>query len=95
MAPTSTAPRTTTGRTTSKLGQRHDENLRWREWAGSRSQMNINTRVEETASRHRDDVVRNEFEARAGRTSRAGILMERVLETGYLWHSYGRPDYRQ
>jgi zinc protease len=34
-------------------------------------------------------VVRNEFEA--GENDPFSVLMERMLETAYLWHSYGRP----
>ncbi len=33
-------------------------------------------------------VVRNEFEM--GENNPAGILMQRVLSTGYLWHNYGK-----
>lgn len=34
-------------------------------------------------------VVRNEFEA--GENDPFSVLMERMLETAYLWHAYGRP----
>jgi zinc protease len=34
-------------------------------------------------------VVRNEFEA--GENDPFGVLIERMLETAYLWHAYGRP----
>ncbi len=34
-------------------------------------------------------VVRNEFEA--GENDPFGVLMERMLETAYIWHAYGRP----
>lgn len=64
-----------------------DENLRWA--LGLEADRMINTRVEKQLLDTEMTVVRNEFEA--GENQPGRILMERVLETGYLWHSYGRP----
>jgi len=64
-----------------------DENLRWA--LGLEADRMINTRVEKKLLDTEMTVVRNEFEM--GENDPGRILMERVLETGYLWHSYGRP----
>ena len=64
-----------------------DENLRWA--LGLEADRMINTRIEKKLLDPEMTVVRNEFES--GENSPEEILMERVLETGYLWHSYGRP----
>jgi zinc protease len=64
-----------------------DENLRWA--LGLEADRMINTRVEKQLLDTEMTVVRNEFEA--GENRPEAVLMERVLETGYLWHSYGRP----
>jgi len=64
-----------------------DENLRWA--LGLEADRMINTRIEKQLLDTEMTVVRNEFEA--GENEPGQILMERVLETGYLWHSYGRP----
>ena len=64
-----------------------DENLRWA--LGLEADRMINTRIEKKLLDTEMTVVRNEFEM--GENDPGRILMERVLETGYLWHSYGRP----
>ncbi|MEI9971617.1 MAG: pitrilysin family protein [Ignavibacteriota bacterium] len=64
-----------------------DENLRWA--LGLEADRMINTRIEKQFLDKEMTVVRNEFEA--GENSPESVLYERVLETGYLWHSYGRP----
>jgi zinc protease len=64
-----------------------DDNLRWA--LGLEADRMINTRIEKKLLETEMTVVRNEFES--GENSPERILMERVLETGYLWHSYGRP----
>ena len=64
-----------------------DENLRWAlELEADRM---INTRIEKQLLDTEMTVVRNEFEARENEPG--GILFERVMETAYLWHAYGRP----
>jgi zinc protease len=64
-----------------------DDNLRWA--LGFEADRMINTRIEKQLLDKEMTVVRNEFEA--GENNPGAILMERVLETGYLWHAYGRP----
>ena len=64
-----------------------DENLRWA--LGLEADRMINTRIEKELLDKEMTVVRNEFEM--GENDPGSVLMERVLETGYLWHSYGRP----
>ena len=64
-----------------------DENLRWAlELEADRM---VNTRVEKPLLDTEMTVVRNEFEA--GENEPGSILYERMLETAYLWHSYGHP----
>jgi zinc protease len=64
-----------------------DENLRWAlELEADRM---VNTRIEKPLLDTEMTVVRNEFEA--GENDPGSILYERILETAYLWHSYGRP----
>jgi zinc protease len=64
-----------------------DENLRWAlELEADRM---VNTRIEKALLDPEMTVVRNEFEA--GENDPGSILLERVLETAYLWHAYGRP----
>jgi len=64
-----------------------DENLKWA--IGLEADRMINTRIEKQFLDKEMTVVRNEFEMREN--DPGNILMERVLETAYLWHSYGRP----
>ena len=64
-----------------------DDNLHWA--LGLEADRMINTRVEKQFLDKEMTVVRNEFEM--GENNPGQILMERVLETGYLWHAYGRP----
>ena len=64
-----------------------DENLRWA--LGLEADRMINTRVEKQLLDKEMTVVRNEFES--GENNPEAVLYERVLETGYLWHAYGRP----
>jgi len=62
-----------------------DENLRWAlEFEADRM---VNTRIEKALLDTEMTVVRNEFEA--GENSPDNILMQRVLETAFLWHNYG------
>jgi zinc protease len=63
------------------------ENLRWAlELEADRM---VNTRIEKQFLDKEMTVVRNEFEA--GENDPGSILLERMQETAYLWHSYGRP----
>jgi zinc protease len=64
-----------------------DENLRWA--LGLEADRMTNTRIEKQLLDPEMTVVRNEFEA--GENNPGAILMERVLETAYLWHAYGHP----
>ena len=62
-----------------------DENLRWAlELEADRM---VNTRIEKALLDTEMTVVRNEFEI--GENSPDNILFQRVLETAFLWHSYG------
>jgi zinc protease len=62
-----------------------DENLRWAlEFEADRM---VNTRIEKALLDTEMTVVRNEFEM--GENSPDNILMQRVLETAFLWHNYG------
>jgi zinc protease len=62
-----------------------DENLRWAlEFEADRM---VNTRIEKALLDTEMTVVRNEFES--GENSPDNILMQRVLETAFLWHNYG------
>ena len=64
-----------------------DDNLRWA--LGLEADRMINTRIEKQLLDKEMTVVRNEFEMREN--DPADVLSERVQETGYLWHAYGRP----
>jgi zinc protease len=64
-----------------------DDNLRWA--LGLEADRMVNTRIEKQILDPEMTVVRNEFES--GENSPGRVLVERVLETGYLWHAYGRP----
>jgi zinc protease len=62
-----------------------DENLRWAlELEADRM---VNTRVEKEILDKEMTVVRNEFEM--GENSPVNIMIERLIETAYLWHAYG------
>src|ERR1051325_10872532 len=62
-----------------------DENLRWAlEFEADRM---VNTRIEKPLLDTEMTVVRNEFEM--GENSPDNVLMQRVLETAFLWHNYG------
>jgi zinc protease len=62
-----------------------DENLRWAlEFEADRM---VNTRIEKPLLDTEMTVVRNEFEM--GENSPDNILVQRVLETAFLWHNYG------
>ena len=64
-----------------------DENLRWAlELEADRM---VNTRVEKQFLDTEMSVVRNEFEM--NENDPGAVLYERVLESSYLWHSYGHP----
>lgn len=62
-----------------------DENLHWALDMESDRMVNSFIAAEDLESEM--TVVRNEFER--GENNPAGILMERVISTGYLWHNYG------
>jgi zinc protease len=64
-----------------------DDNLHWA--LGLEADRMTNTRIEKALLDPEMTVVRNEFER--GENSPEAILYERVLETGYIWHSYGHP----
>ena len=62
-----------------------DENLRWAlEFEADRM---VNTRIEKPLLDTEMTVVRNEFEM--GENSPDRILMQRALETAFVWHNYG------
>jgi zinc protease len=62
-----------------------DENLRWAlEMEADRM---VNTRMEKAILDKEMTVVRNEFEA--GENSPTNVMIQRMLETAYLWHNYG------
>jgi len=64
-----------------------DENLKWAlELEADRM---VNTRIEKPLLDKEMTVVRNEFEM--GENDPGNILSERVMESAYLWHSYGHP----
>ncbi|MEP7195081.1 MAG: pitrilysin family protein [Saprospiraceae bacterium] len=63
-----------------------DENLKWA--LDLESDRMVNSRVEKKDLDTEMSVVRNEFES--GENDPQGILMERVMATGYLWHNYGK-----
>jgi zinc protease len=64
-----------------------DDNLRWA--LGLEADRMVNTRIEKAVLDPEMTVVRNEFEA--GENDPGNILYERVLESAYSWHAYGRP----
>src|ERR1035438_5732006 len=49
----------------------------------------VNSKIEKQLLDTEMTVVRNEFEMREN--SPEGMLMERALETAYIWHNYGKP----
>ncbi len=63
-----------------------EENLRWA--LDLESDRMINSFIAKKDLDSEMTVVRNEFES--GENYPAGILMERVLSTAYLWHNYGQ-----
>lgn len=63
-----------------------DENLNWA--LSLESDRMINSYIAEKDLKSEFTVVRNEFES--GENNPAGVLMERVLSTAYLWHNYGK-----
>ena len=63
-----------------------DQNLNWA--FDLESDRMVNSYVAKKDLESEMTVVRNEFEA--GENSPTNILMERVLSTAYLWHSYGK-----
>lgn len=63
-----------------------DENLRWALDMEADRMVNSKILPEELAKEF--SVVRNEFEI--GENNQAGVLMERMLSTMYLWHNYGK-----
>jgi len=64
-----------------------DDNLHWA--LGLEADRMVNTRIEKQFLDKEMTVVRNEFEM--GENNPGRVLMERVLETAYLWHAYGHP----
>jgi len=63
-----------------------DENLRWA--LSLESDRMINSFIKKEDLESEFSVVRNEFES--GENNPEGVLMERVMSTGYLWHNYGK-----
>jgi zinc protease len=64
-----------------------NENLRWAlEFEADRM---VNTRVEKEILDKEMTVVRSEFEM--GENNPIRVMVERLLETAYLWHAYGHP----
>ncbi|HXB75746.1 MAG TPA: pitrilysin family protein [Candidatus Acidoferrales bacterium] len=62
-----------------------DENLRWAlELEADRM---VNTRMEKAILDKEMTVVRNEFES--GENNPTNVMIQRILETAYLWHNYG------
>ena len=70
-----------------------DENLKWALELEADRMINswVAVKPEKAAELLRTEmtVVRNEFEANENQPF--SVLMERVLETAYLWHNYGKP----
>ncbi len=62
-----------------------DENLEWA--LDLESDRMINSFIAKKDLDSEMTVVRNEFES--GENNPSGVLLERVLSTGYLWHNYG------
>jgi len=64
----------------------NEENLRWSiEMEADRM---INATIKQEDLDKEFSVVRNEFEI--GENSPSGVLMERIISAGYLWHNYGK-----
>lgn len=64
----------------------NEENLRWSiEMEADRM---INATIKQEDLDKEFSVVRNEFEI--GENDPSGVLMERVISAGYLWHNYGK-----
>jgi len=63
-----------------------DANLEWA--LDLEADRMVNAFVKKDILESQMTVVRNEFEA--GENSPAGVLIERVLSTAYLWHNYGK-----
>ena len=63
-----------------------DENLNWA--LDLESDRMVNSRIDKKDLDTEMSVVRNEFES--GENDPSGVLMERVLSTGFLWHNYGK-----
>lgn len=64
-----------------------DENLEWALELEADRMVHSNVSKKDLDSEM--TVVRNEFEA--GENDPFSVLMERMLETAYIWHAYGRP----
>jgi zinc protease len=62
-----------------------DENLNWA--LDLEADRMINSYIAKKDLESEFSVVRNEFES--GENNPAGVLLERVLSTAYLWHNYG------
>jgi zinc protease len=62
-----------------------EENLKWA--LDMESDRMVNSYIAKKDLESEMTVVRNEFEM--GENDPAGVLMERVLSTAYLWHNYG------
>lgn len=63
-----------------------EENLRWSiEMEADRM---INATIKQEDLDKEFSVVRNEFEI--GENDPSGVLMERIISAGYLWHNYGK-----
>ncbi len=63
-----------------------EDNLRWA--LDMEADRMVNSFISKKDLESEFSVVRNEFEA--GENDPAGILMERVISTAYLWHNYGK-----
>lgn len=63
-----------------------DENLKWA--LDMESDRMINCQVLKEELKTEFSVVRNEFES--GENDPSGVLLERIVSSGYLWHNYGK-----
>ncbi|WP_333663726.1 pitrilysin family protein [Chishuiella changwenlii] len=64
----------------------NEENLRWSIQMEADRMINATIKQEDLDKEF--SVVRNEFEI--GENNPTGVLMERIISAGYLWHNYGK-----
>ncbi len=64
----------------------NDDNLKWA--LDMESDRMVNSQILKDELKTEFSVVRNEFES--GENDPSGVLQERIVSTGYLWHNYGK-----